>query len=206
MKSHAPRVENRRPAPHKTAMTEAKASQHDGPTPRALFVAFLVMGLSGFGGVLPWARRVLVERTGWLTAESFNDTLAFCQSLPGPNIVNMSVVVGDRFAGPAGAAAAFTGLVAAPVAIVLVLAVIYQRYGSLGQAPHAIAAIGAAAAGLVAATAVKMAWPLARRQPLFAGALIALAFAGAGLARWPLAGVVLALAPVGWAIAWMRRT
>ena len=141
-----------------------KLSKNDGsrreaadPTPGGLFLAFLGIGLSGFGGVLPWARRALVETRGWLTAEAFNETLALCQSLPGPNIVNLSVVVGGRFAGASGALAAVTGLVAAPVAIVIVLAMLYQRFGAMGRAPEAIAALGAAAAGLVAATAAKMA-------------------------------------------------
>lgn len=72
------------------------------PGPRALFLAFLAVGLSGFGGVLPFARRELVEKQAWLTAEGFNETLALCQSLPGPNIINMSIAVGSRFAGAGG--------------------------------------------------------------------------------------------------------
>src|SRR5579863_2491216 len=111
------------------------------PGPGALFMAFLGVGLSGFGGVLPFARRMLVEKRAWLSGEAFNETLALCQTLPGPNIVNVSVVVGARFAGPAGALAAVTGLMAAPVAIVLVLASLYGRYGEMGRAPAMLAAL-----------------------------------------------------------------
>ena len=92
-------------------MNSAASIPRAGPSvrPRELFFAFLTIGLSGFGGVLPWARRELVDRRGWLAAEAFNDILALCQSLPGPNIVNLSVVVGGRFAGAAGALAAVLG-------------------------------------------------------------------------------------------------
>lgn len=176
----------------------------DSPGPGALFVAFLTVGLSGFGGVLPFAHRMLVERRRWLDETQFNETLALCQTLPGPNIVNVSVVVGSRFAGPAGALAAVIGLMAAPVAIVLVLASLYGRFGAVGRAPEMIAALGAGASGLVAATAAKMAWPLIRRRPASATPFIAIAFAGVALIKLPLIWVLLALAPIAIAIAWRR--
>jgi chromate transporter len=176
------------------------------PGPSALFLAFLGVGLSGFGGVLPFARRMLVERRAWLTEDAFNETLALCQTLPGPNIVNVSVVVGSRFAGPLGAVAAVTGLMAAPVAIVLVLATLYGRYGAIGRAPAMLEALGAAASGLVAATAAKMAWPIVRRRPLSAAPFIVLAFVGVGLLRLPLVWVLLALSPFSIAAAWRYRS
>jgi chromate transporter len=177
----------------------------DAPNPARLFLAFLTVGLSGFGGVLPFARRMLVEKRAWLSESAFNETLALCQTLPGPNIVNLSVVVGSRFAGRTGAVAAVTGLMAAPVAIVLVLATLYGRYGAVGRAPAMIAGLGAAAAGLVAATAAKMAWPLVRRHPAFATPFIALVFVGVALLRLPLVWMLLALAPLSIAIAWRRN-
>ncbi len=170
-----------------------------------LFVTFLMIGLSGFGGVLPFARRTLVERRRWLSADAFNDTLALCQSLPGPNIVNLSAAVGGQFGGPAGAVAAVTGLVGAPVAIVIVLGALYERFGSIGRTPAVIAALGAAAAGLVAATAMKMATPLLNRRPLSAAAVIGLAFVGGGLLRIPLPWVLLVLAPGGAIASWLDR-
>ncbi|MBV8576720.1 MAG: chromate transporter, partial [Acetobacteraceae bacterium] len=97
------------------------------PTIGALFSGFFSTGISGFGGTLPWARRMLVEQRRWLTGPEFTDTLALCQFLPGPNVVNLSIAVGARFQGAAGALAAITGLLAAPVAIVIVLGVIYAR-------------------------------------------------------------------------------
>ncbi|HXV00534.1 MAG TPA: chromate transporter [Caulobacteraceae bacterium] len=175
------------------------------PRPGELFAAFLWVGLSGFGGVLPFARRMLVEKRAWLGEAEFAESLALCQTLPGPNIVNLTIVVGARFAGPAGAFAALMGLVAAPVAIVLVLAALYGRYGGVGRIPAMIAALGAAAAGLVAATAARMAWPIVRRAPVSAAPFMLLAFAGVGVMRWPLAWVLLALAPLAIAVAWRWR-
>jgi chromate transporter len=176
----------------------------DSPGPGALFLAFLNVGLSGFGGVLPFARRTLVERRAWLSEAQFGETLALCQTLPGPNIVNLSVVVGSRFAGPAGALAAVTGLMAAPVAVVLALAALYARYGAVGRAPELIAGLGAGASGLVAATAAKMAWPLIRRRPATAAPFVVLAFVAVGLLRLPLVGVLMVLAPLSILLAWRR--
>ena len=178
--------------------------KRDLPSAGALFVAFLTVGLSGFGGVLPFARRMLVERRAWLTEAQFNETLTLCQTLPGPNIVNVSVVVGSRFAGPIGAVAAVTGLMAAPVAVVLVLATLYARFGALGRAPELIAGLGAGASGLVAATAAKMAWPLIRKRPAAATPFIVIAFVGVGIVKLPLIWVLLALAPFSVALAWRR--
>jgi len=189
------------------ARTEATgapgAAERHGP--RALFAAFLAIGLAGFGGVLPFARRGLVDSRRWLTADEFTETLALCQSLPGPNIVNLSVVVGSRFAGARGALAALAGLVGAPVAIVLVLGALYGRFGAVGRIPGAMAGLAAAAAGLVAATAIRMAAPMIAARPLFAGAFMAAAFAGVGLLALPLPWVLFALGPVAVALAWKRR-
>jgi chromate transporter len=175
------------------------------PTPARLFLAFLLIALSGFGGVLPWARRMLVERRRWLEDEAFNETLALCQSLPGPNVVNLSIVVGSRFAGAAGALAAFTGLVAAPLGIVLVLGALYDRFGAVERLAPAVAGLGAAAAGLVAATAAKMAAPLIARRPASASPFMLLAFAGVGLMQFPLPWVLAALAPLSIGAAWSLR-
>ena len=174
-------------------------------TPGVLFRAFLRVGLSGFGGVLPFARRELVERLEWLSAAEFNETLSLCQSIPGPNVVNLSVVVGRRFAGPGGAVAAVLGLMAAPVAVVLVLAALWSRYGTYGHAASAIRGLSAAAAGLAGATAVKMARPALTASPFTAGPVVLAAFVAVGLLRAPLPWVLLALAPVSMFAAWRWR-
>ncbi len=180
----------------------------EGPAPdtRALFAAFLGIAISGFGGVLPFARRMLVERKGWLTPDEFNETLSLCQSLPGPNIVNLSIVTGSRFAGPGGAIAAVGGLVLAPMAIVIVLGALYSRFGGIERLQGAVTGLGAAAAGLVVATAAKMAEPLLKRRPLSAGPFILLAFAAVGVMRLPLPWVLLILAPISIAVVWRLRS
>ena len=184
---------------------EGQPGETGAPAPRALFLAFLSIALTGFGGVLPWARRMLVDKKAWLTPEAFNETLSLCQSLPGPNIVNMSIVVGSRFAGAKGALAALAGLIGAPVVIVLALGLLYNHFGALPRLQGAIAGLGAAASGLVAATAAKMAIPPLRRRPLLAAPFIVLAFAGVGLLHLPLPWVLLALAPLSIAAAWRWR-
>src|SRR5438270_11928657 len=88
------------------------------PTLPELFLAFAKMSLAGFGGVLVWARRGIVDQHRWMTAEQFNETFALCHFLPGPNFVNLSVVFGSRFRGPPGGVAAFAGLLAPTVVIV----------------------------------------------------------------------------------------
>lgn len=175
------------------------------PTARTLGLTFLGVALSGFGGVLPFARRALVERRRWLTEADFNETLALCQSLPGPNIVNLSVVVGSRFAGVRGACAGVAGLLAAPVILVLCLATLWARFGASGRIPAAIDGLGAAAAGLVAATALKMARPILARAPAGGGAIIAFVFVAVAVARAPLIAVLAVAAPVSVLSAWRRR-
>jgi len=131
---------------------------------RALFGGFFQAGIIGFGGVLPFARRLMVEKWGWLTAEEFNDLFSLCQFMPGANIVNMAFAFGARHQGVSGAAAAVTGLLAAPMAIVMVLGALYGRFGGIAVVQHGLAGLAAAACGLVAATAVKIAWPVVRSK------------------------------------------
>jgi chromate transporter len=181
-------------------VTEALAKA----TPAALFIAFLAMGLSGFGGVLPFARRALVDRRGWLSQADFTETLALCQSLPGPNVVNLSIVVGARACGWRGALAAVFGLIGAPFLILLALGALYGRFGTYPLVQRAIGGIAAAAAGLVVATAARMAEPLIRSRWLLTAPIILASFAGVGLARLPLIAVIAVLAPVSVALMWRR--
>jgi chromate transporter len=183
-----------------TAATEALSRA----TPRALFTVFLAMALAGFGGVLPFARRALVDQHGWLTQEDFTETLALCQSLPGPNVVNLSIVVGARACGWRGALAALFGLIGAPFLILLGLGALYGRFGGVPLVERAIGGIAAAAAGLVVATATRMAEPLIRSRWLLAAPVMALSFAGVGLAHLPLIAVIVVLVPISVALMWRR--
>jgi len=126
----------------------------------ALFAGFFQAGIIGFGGVLPFARRMIVEQRRWMTAAEFNDLFSLCQFMPGANIVNFAFALGARHRGVSGAAAAVAGLLAAPVVIVLGLGVLYGRFGGLAVVRHGLAGLAAAAAGLVVATALKIAVPI----------------------------------------------
>lgn len=164
------------------------------PDTRALFLAFLKVGISGFGGVMPFAHRMLVEKEHWLDEREFLDVLSLCQFLPGPNIVNVSIVVGRRFAGPHGSVAAFVGLILMPMLIILSLGVLY---GIAGQLPHVKGAFGgvaSGAAGLVLAMAVRMGQPL--RGSVWAIAIALVAFVAIAIVRWPLVWVLLGIIPL----------
>src|SRR6187200_1415893 len=131
-----------------------------------LFVAFARMSLAGFGGVLVWARRSIAAQHRWMTADEFNETFALCHFLPGPNIVNLSVVFGSRFRGVAGGIAAFAGLVGPPVVIVTILAALYARYGEIDALRRILAGVSCAAVGLLLAVVFRMMMPLLRRRDL----------------------------------------
>jgi chromate transporter len=188
-------------------MNESSRTGGDSrPVPRLseLFLGFLAVALSGFGGVLPFARREFVERRSWLNEREFAEALALCHFLPGPNIVNMGVIVGSRFHGPVGSVVAVSGLVVVPLFIMMACGALYARYGDLEILRGPLAGLAAGAAGLLVAMAAKMVLPLVRERrasPL----LFALAgFVAVGLLRLPLYWVVLVLAPlsIGWA--WWR--
>ncbi len=129
-------------------------------THRMLFIGFFQAGIMGFGGVLPIARRLIVDERKWMDQAQFNDLFALCQFMPGANIVNFAFAFGARHRGLSGAAAAVLGLLAAPVCIVMALGAAYSRYGSLPEARHALGGLAAAAAGLVLGTAFRIATPV----------------------------------------------
>lgn len=159
--------------------------------------------MSGFGGVMPFAHRMLVEKEGWLSEREFLDVLSLCQFLPGPNIVNVSIVVGRRFAGPAGALAAFSGLIVMPFLLIVALGALYSRWGQLPHVREAFAGVAAAAAGLVLATAARLGRPL--RGTPWQVVIAMIAFVAIALLRLPLGWVLLALAPVALLLAGLEK-
>jgi chromate transporter len=187
------------------SVSSAPQPSAPAPTLTQILVSFSLISLYGFGGVLAWSRRMMVEQRRWMTPEEFNDAYALCQFLPGPNIVNLSVVFGSRVRGATGAAMALAGLLLPPVVIVTVLGVLYASYGEVAAIGQALAAVAAAAAGLLIATVGKMAAPLMRdwRNPGLAVA--AAAFVAVGPLGWPLPWVFVVLAPLSVALAWCVR-
>jgi chromate transporter len=173
------------------------------PTLLDLFLAFALISLCGFGGVLAWSRRMLVDERKWMTPEEFNDAYALCQFLPGPNVVNLSVVFGRRIRGPAGAAVALVGLIGPPFVIVSFIGLLYSRFGEIAALQRMLFGVAAAAAGLVMGTCAKMARPLFNDR---LGLAVALAtFASVGVLRWPIYWALAVLVPLSIAIAWVRR-
>jgi chromate transporter len=170
-----------------------------------LFRAFVIVSISGFGGALPWARRMIVEQRRWMTSEEFNEAFALSQFLPGPNVVNFSVVFGSRFGGVPGATIALAGLMGPPLIIVTILAVLYARYGDVGALGRILTGITAAATGLLIAVVAKMATPLFSKRWDWAPLIAIAAFIGVAIMQWPLPLVFLVLAPVSVACAWMTR-
>jgi chromate transporter len=165
-----------------------------------LFLAFAKMSLAGFGGVLVWARRGIVDQHRWMTAEEFNETFALCHFLPGPNIVNLSMVFGSRFRGLAGGIAAFTGLLLPPMALMTILGALYARYGEIDVLRRILAGISCAAVGLAIAVVFRMMMPLIKKRDAVGLVLMVAVFIAIGLLRLPLAAVLLAAVPLSLAI------
>jgi chromate transporter len=175
------------------------------PTLFVLFVAFAKMSLAGFGGVLVWARRGIVDQHKWMTADEFNETFALCHFLPGPNIVNLTFVFGSRLRGLPGAVAAFSGLVGPPALIMVVMGMLYHRYGEIDALRRVLSGVACAAIGLMLAVVFRMMTPLIKRRDVV-GLLVMLAvFIAIGLLRLPLAAVLLVAIPLSIAIIYATR-
>jgi len=168
-----------------------------------LFVSFTLLALQGFGGVLAVVQRELVEKKHWMTREQFVEDWAVAQIMPGPNVVNLSLMIGGRYFGLPGALAGVAGMLAAPMVVVLLLAVAFGGVSDEAWAQGALRGMGAVSAGLIAAVGLKLIGAL-RGNPMGMPVCIALAaasFVGVGLLRWPLAYVLLGtgLVACGWA-------
>jgi len=168
-----------------------------------LFISFTLLALQGFGGVLAVVQRVLVEEKRWMTREQFVEDWAVAQIMPGPNVVNLSLMIGGRYFGLAGALAGLAGMLTAPLIVVLLLATAFGGVSDAVWAQGALRGMGAVSAGLIAAVGLKLISAL-RSNPMGMPVCIALAFAsfmGVGVMRWPLAYVLLGtgLLACGWA-------
>ena len=175
------------------------------PRPLELFIAFALISAYGFGGVLYWSRRMMVDERKWMTAEEFNEAYALCNFLPGPNIVNFSVVFGRQVGGSLGALIALLGLLGPPFLLVTLLGTLYTRYGDIAVLQRVLAGVAAAAAGLAISTGLKMAGPLFRQPLGFAQGLALAAFLAVGILRWPIYWALGVLIPCGIALAWWQR-
>lgn len=165
-----------------------------------LFLAFLTLGLCGFGGVMPWARRALVDEKAWLTDREFAELLSVSQILPGANVSNLGILLGRRHFGWKGACAALTGLYAIPMLIILVLGAAYQHYGQLPLVQHMLQGVLPVSAGMIIATGLKLlsGFGYSLRVAIFT----LVTFIAAAILHCPLWLMLLVLAPVSVAVAW----
>ena len=180
---------------------ESRIAQGPG-SPLEIFLTFARIGVSGFGGVNFWMRRVIVQQKGWLTDREYLEGFAMGQLVPGPNVYNLAVMIGYRFGGWRGAMLAVAGLIGPPLVIVLSLGALYQRFGGTPVVQRALGGMAAVAAGLILANGASLAAALPKRARPWI--LLALAFAGMGLMRWPFVYVMGTLGPLAIALAWKR--
>ena len=185
---------------------ETAAPRAHPASPLALFIAFTLLALQGFGGVLAVAQRELVDRRGWLTRLEFVELYAVAQLLPGPNVVNLSLMIGDRYFGLRGALAAISGMLLAPLLVVLALAASYQQLAEYPAVAGALRGMGAVAAGLILAMALKMLGTLRGNVlgPALCTALGLATLTAIAVFRVPLAWVVIGLGLGGWGLARWR--
>jgi chromate transporter len=157
------------------------------PSPRSrphsltdLFVSFTLLALQGFGGVLAVVQRELVDRKGWLTQDEFIEDWAVAQIMPGPNVVNLSMMIGGRYFGLAGAMTALAGMLAVPLVVILLLALLHARFATDPHVAGALRGMAAVSAGMIGATGLKMAVAL-RRNPMPLAWSVAICVAAFGL-------------------------
>ena len=182
-----------KPRPQPTSLTD-------------LFVSFTLLALQGFGGVLTVVQRELVEKKRWMTREEFIEEWSVAQVMPGPNVINMAVVIGMRYFGLRGAAMAVAGLLAVPLLLIIALALVHAEFAGDPQVAGALRGMGAVAAGLITATGLKLI-PALKKHPLGIGlcALLGVStFICVALLRLPLLGVLLGLGGVSCLLTWRK--
>jgi chromate transporter len=181
----------------------------DHPQPRSLsdlFISFSLLALQGFGGVLAVVQHELVERKRWLTREEFIEDWAVAQIMPGPNVVNLSMMIGSRYFGLPGALTALAGMLTFPLVVVLCMALAYSHFADNPQVAGALRGMGAVAAGLIIATGIKLISAL-NRHPLGKPAcllLAALCFGAVALLQWPLLYVLAGLGLLTCVLTWRK--
>ena len=179
------------------------------PRPQSLtdlFVSFTLLALQGFGGVLAVVQRELVEKKRWLTKEEFVEEWAVAQIMPGPNVINLAIMLGARHFGWRGALAGVAGMITVPLLVVLALALVYAEFASNPQVAGALRGMGAVAAGLVTATGLKLLGALNDNVlgMIACGAIGLLVFVCVAWLRLPLLWVLLGLGGVAWTLAWWK--
>jgi chromate transporter len=155
-------------------MTSEESEIRQPQSKTELFVAFTLMALQGVGGVLVIVQHELVNRRKWLTQAQFVEEWSVAQVMPGPNVVNLCLMLGGKYFGLAGALAAVSGLIVAPMLLVLTLAILFGGVSDSAVAQGALKGMGAVSGGLIIATGLKLSKTMPQ-NPL--GLWLAIAFA-----------------------------
>lgn len=188
--------------------THPKTERPLAPVPGLfeMFIGFTLMSLQGIGGVLVFARRDIVERRRWMTAEEFNEGFAFSQLLPGPNIVNFAVMYGQRHHGPIGAVLAFLGMLGPVTALIMVIAALYFRFGDVEVVRRVLNGTAVVAAGLILSVVLKMSMPEVRQKSLRSAVVVGGIFVAIGIFRLPLPLVLAVALPASLVLAWIAAS
>lgn len=195
--------------PMTTLLPPDTASHEERPRPRSLaelFWSFTWLALQGFGGVLAVVQRELVDKKRWMTNEEFVEDWAVAQIMPGPNVVNLAIMIGDRYFGFRGAAVAVGGMLLLPMLLVLALAMVYARFAETPAVAGALRGMGAVAAGLVAGVGCKLAASLSRHPlgPVLCGAITAATFLAMVVMRWPLMWILPVVGGTACVLTWRK--
>jgi chromate transporter len=169
-------------------------------------LSFTWLGLQGFGGVLAVVQREMVDRKQWMTLSEFAEEWALAQTIPGPNVVNLSVMFGAKHFGPTGALAAMSGLLLLPGLLMVSIVFAFQAFAHLPVVASALHGMGVAAAGMVMAAGWRF-WPTLKEHPLgwpLALLLMVTSFGLAAVVHWPLAKVIGVVGLVSCGLTWWR--
>lgn len=183
-------------------LPDATSAQPQVPSLWSLFVSFLTISLFGFGGTVAWARRMAVDERRWMTAAEFNEAFSLCQFLPGPNVANFAIVFGARVRGVPGAISAAAGLIGPSLCLMVILGLLYSRYGEIEALQRVLAGVSTAAAGLIFGTAARMAQPLFRWGQWHAPVIALAVLVVVGVLRVPMWWALATMVPLGIGIAW----
>ncbi|MDO9023446.1 chromate transporter [Zwartia sp.] len=171
-----------------------------------LFNTFSMLAIQGFGGVLAFIERELVQKKKWMTREEFVEEWAIARTMPGPPALNLCIMVGARYFGWRGALVSLAGMFMFPTMIILTLAIAYAQFGNQPQVVDALRGMGAVAAGMIGATGIKLLSAL-KTNPLgvkVCAALAILSFVGIAILQWRLLYILIVLGGIGYVLAFIK--
>ena len=177
-------------------------SRYEPPCTLAEYALLIVkIGLTSFGGgVSGWMMRMVVHERGWMTEPEFLTGLALCQVFPGINVLNLSIWLGYKLHGGAGAFVGALSMLVPPGLVLIALGVGFSHLANVPAVHAALTGVAAAAVGLSGAMGVRA---TRRSATGIAPILLVVAtFTAIALLHWPLVPVVFGFGVIGVALAW----